>query len=200
VLATVERFLRETRGPLAAHQRKVKVPPGATVEGQRAALRELAADLHEVRSAPVPSSAVKARIREQVDALAERGCPNVHHILEGSDAGILWNMLTLRANINGHAATEGMPAVVGIAQTSTPDAFALLAWLAKDALIARLEAEVDEQSDDAAALGDDERAEKEDALLQRMLECERIEELLCEAEGAERRPDGDARAVLGIAE
>src|ERR1700723_1672389 len=102
-----ERLARLTarRSPLAARITEWirSLPPGAAIElhpaepppklakGQApadaiAAARdkraELQADLHQVRSAPLPSAMAKARMRQQIAALAEKGAPNCLHAIE----------------------------------------------------------------------------------------------------------------------
>ena len=45
-------------------------------------LRELAADLHRVKSAPWPSSVAKVAAREMIDRLADQGAPNLDGAIE----------------------------------------------------------------------------------------------------------------------
>jgi hypothetical protein len=58
---------------------------------------------------------------------------------------------------------------------SEPDVLALLCWLHRDTLIARLESEIDIEADDANALTDEQRAIREAELLRDMLATERAE-------------------------
>ena len=83
------------------------------------------------------------------------------------------------------------------------DAFALMAWLHKDELIARLEGEIDELADDSQAVDPAERAQREAAIISAMFNAELAEERfieMAEAAGTPivRRDDMDVRAFLGL--
>jgi hypothetical protein len=192
--------------PIPAHDRPVKaeLKRGETLAGAvdrvRKEMAELRADLHAVRSAPIPSAVAKRMVREQIEALAR--APNVLPTIEaGLPLG--WPQRTMRGDFLGAAAGV---AATGRAAVSGPDGLAVLCWLHRDALIERLEAEVDDLSDDSPALCDEERAEREAALLLAILEAERVEESFIEQAEAvagqtiARRPDADPRAVLGLAD
>ena len=60
------------------------------VERCRRRLRELDADRHRIASAPWHSSDAKRRARAEIDALAERGQPNVLPLIESCDESIYW--------------------------------------------------------------------------------------------------------------
>ncbi len=99
-----------------------------------------------------------------------------------------------------HTAKKPEPEIP--ARVKVPD-FALLAWLAKDELIERLEGEVDERSDDEHALSDEDRAARLAAIEAECLAVGRDEEHFIEAAAREgfsvqRRPDADPRAVLAL--
>jgi hypothetical protein len=193
--------------PIEAHdQPPPKLAKGQTpvraVEALREQLGQLRADLRDVQAAPVPSGTVKQRVRDQVTALAERGCPNVGHAVE-IGAAVAFPAPVVRADLFGHAAAEGAPRLVGFAQAAHVDPVALVAWLFPDRLAERLEAEVDALADDSAALTDEERAAREAELRAQLLELERAEEVLvelAERDGTQvaRRPDADPRAVLHL--
>ena len=178
----------------------VVVPEGANVEAVRQTILELRADLHATRSAPLYSSVAKAAIRASI-AKHAGDCPlNVGHIIEG--APVQWPTVLTRGKLFGHVAMEAAPPIAGFAQSRTIDTFAVLCWLAGEAIAERMDAEVDSMADDTLALSPDERAEREAALLAQILELERIEETFIEDGGTEvaRRPDHDPRAVLGLAD
>ena len=87
---------------------------------------------------------------------------------------------------------------------TTPDTLALIAWLAKDELIAALSAEIDARADDGAALTDEQRGERLAEIEIDMLAAERDEEALVEmahraGTPVDRRPDASPLAVLGVA-
>ena len=83
-----------------------------------------------------------------------------------------------------------------------PDVAGLLAWALKDALIKKLDAEIDSEADDAAALGHEERQRREAEVLGDLLSVEREEASLVwrgQSEGlpCEHRADCDPLAILG---
>lgn len=171
----------------------------SAIDNARHKLAELRADLHAVQSAPLPAATVKAQIMQEVSDLASRGAPDVPRFI---DAGppLQWPVKDVMANIEGFAAVEGAPRVQGFASHQQVDAHAVLCWLFRDEITARLCGEVDELSDDAASLTDDERAEREAALRDAMLATERFEEELIRQAGwaVPRRGDADPRAVLSL--
>ena len=85
-------------------------------------LRELDADAHRINSAPYPSADRKARMREQIETLANRGTPDVSALVE-HNAAIAWaqTIKTLPLVAMGE---KGAP-IFGNAQGETPDVLAL---------------------------------------------------------------------------
>jgi hypothetical protein len=165
------------------------------VERYRHRLRELAADAHRVRSAPFPSADVKAQLRQQIAQLAEAGRPNVDGAIEHGQQ-VSFPMITMQSLVRNVDA----PAI-GFSETI--DALALIAWLHRDALIARIEAEVDEIADDKAALSDAEREKQLVAISIQALGVERMEVALiwhAEAKGEviDFRANTTPQAVLGV--
>lgn len=163
------------------------------VEKARHRIRQLRADLDEVRAAPFPSSVVKKAIASQVAALARRGAPNVLDVVEGGGE-LRFPTLVARNRIEGGR---------GLAAVEVPDAFGLMAWAFGDLLIARLNAEIDAIADDSAALSDTQRAERQKVIQSDLLSVEREEEgliTLAAQRGLQidRRTDADPRAVLGV--
>jgi hypothetical protein len=175
----------------------------AAIERVRRTRTELEAAVHKVRSAPVLSSTAKARIKSEVDALAQAGRPDVWPAVENRES-VRWPTRSINARVMGVAVTQGAPTNLdGHAIAELPNTLALMLWLFKDHVIAALNREVDQISDDKAALSDEERALQENALLESILDAERAEEALiqiAEAEGMEvgRRRDADPSAVLNI--
>lgn len=131
----------------------MKVPKGQsildTIEDRRRRLRELEAGRRAVEAAPVPSSVASARMREQIEAIARRGEPDVGRLIEGPSE-IEFARRYEQVVVQG----------AGVGGVSAPDAFSLLTWLLRDQLIARLDAAIKEQSDDRHALTDEQRAER----------------------------------------
>src|SRR5258708_8415212 len=125
------------------------------------------------------------------------GAPNLFDVIDHRDR-INWPTETTRLT--------SMPLGAGDSQliiTTVPDTLAVLAWLHRDALIARLEGEIDRCSQDDKALSAEQRAKKSAEILSDILAAEREEETLIErmeAGGALflRRTDADPRAVLGL--
>jgi hypothetical protein len=167
-------------------------------------LRELAADEHRARSAPLPSSEAVARGRAEVEALAQRGEVDVSGLIEAGQP-LRWPQVQQRLDLIGFAVSKvGEAQLGGVAQGEVSDAMALVAWLHRDALLAKIEAAIIEQSDDAAALTTLQREQQSAQIASDRLEVERQECSLVwrmQHDGAavEFRSDTDIRAVLGIA-
>lgn len=179
----------------------------AALARHRKNIATLRANLHTIKSAPLLSSAVKARARAEINGLAQQGRPNVFDAIEAGER-IQWPDETIRATTILHALLPGdgwvhTANVNGIVDTKMPSTMQVIAWLFKDRLIEAIESEIDSSSDDANALSDADRATKLSATLSEILETERQEEALIEmaaANGQEigRRPEADPRAILGI--
>jgi hypothetical protein len=101
------------------------------IENRRRRVRELRADLHRIASAPFPSAYAKQQMREQIEALAQRGAPDVSMLIE-HDGEIIWPMLRLRVDLFG--AEPGAVAFVEI-----PDTVGMRAWRHKSEWIAALD-------------------------------------------------------------
>jgi hypothetical protein len=203
LVQAIDRYLRDLPEvkPIKAApvQLKGKESLADAVERLRTERAKLAAQLHTVKSAPIPSADSKRKARAAIDDLAKRGTPDIRALIEWGGP-ITWPLVDKRAQLSGFVQAEGEPALYGQAIGEAVDVPALLAWTLKPALTAALDAEVDRHSDDAAALTDAERAKRTAALLAQILECEHQECWLIEqSEGRlEYRPDCDPRAVLSI--
>lgn len=166
------------------------------VERLRRRGRELDADLNRTKAAPIPAGIAKVRMRSQIAALAERGRPYVAGLIEhGTDIEF--------ADVQRSTLARGdHVAYVGWVE---PDTIGLLAWLHHDALVARLEAEIDaEAGDDAAALDDKARAAQIATITADKLALEHEEAALCwlamdQGLNIEHRPEIGAEALLGVA-
>ncbi len=186
--------------------------PGETaasaLERVRGEREDLKADLHRVRSAPVPVSVAKAKIKSDIEELAKRGAPSLSHLIEfGGD--VRWPSASLPIEFDGAFAVVPPPdgssapqlaPLRGYPRAETVDTFALFVWLHRDALLKKLNAEADALADDEAALTEEERVEREGALFARLLDAERREEAFVEMAGdpLARRPEVDPRAFLEI--
>jgi len=114
--------------------------------------RELKAVLHTIRSAPFPSAHAKAKMRAEIETLAMLGAPNVANLIE-HDRKIEWPTTNLQSRI----LNVDTPAA-GFAEV--PDALAIIVWLHGPALIKRLNAEIDAEADDSAALTHSDREKR----------------------------------------
>lgn len=171
-----------------------------SVEATRARLAELRGELEIVRAAPIPSGEAKDIMRAHIEALAAKGCPDVFPTLEGGQSPALAREMVPDVIVRG---VDDAALAVG-QMRDTVDSAALIAWLHKDALIAKLEREIDSVADDSSALTAEERRKRLHALRADILQVERDEESLIEAierTGAPilRRADADPRAVLYLA-
>ena len=165
------------------------------IEARRRRCRELCADQHRIRCAPYPSSHCKARAKEQIEALAMQGAPTVSALIE-HDGDLIWPQACLRSEVRGgeHPA---------LAFAEVPDTIALFAWLHRDLLIKRLDAEIDTESDDASALTHEARQQAEAEVMGDLLDIERQEAALtwqAQAQGlpCEHRSDINPLALLAV--
>jgi hypothetical protein len=165
------------------------------IERLRRRGRELKADLHRIRSAPFPSGYCKAQIKQQIEILAQAGAPAVNDVVE-RDGKIVWPTQQVRSTVY-----NAEPGTIAFAEIS--DAIALFAWLHRDALIKRIDAEIDAASDDAAALTHEVRQRREAGVMDELLAVERDETVLvirAQAQGmpVEHRSDINPVALLGV--
>ena len=169
----------------------------SAIERHRRRNRELQADLHRIRSAPYPASFAKRRLREQVEQLAQRGAPVVSGVIEhGDKLQFRWELLRVQMHNIPKA-----PAAIGYAEVIDP--IALVAWLLKDAVIKRLDAAIDAESDDDAALSHEAREKAEAEALSDILANDRSESFflaLAQSQGMqiEHRSDISPLALLGL--
>jgi hypothetical protein len=160
--------------------------------------RELQADRHRIQSAPLPSAHAKRKMREWVEVLAQRGAPNVSGLIEHLDGKIEFQRQLARATVHN---VPKAPAAV--AYTELVDPVALVAWLLKDALIKRLDAEIDAESDDAASLLPEAREKAEAEILSDILANDRAESFfvaLAQSQNlpVEHRSEINPLALLGL--
>jgi hypothetical protein len=204
VMTAVETRLKDGGVPpgvmLQDHEVEVpKLNKGETItdaiERYRRRGRELKADLHRIQSAPYPSSYAKAQMRAQIEALAQQGAPNVANLIE-HDRPVEFATRMVRIDVRN---TE--TASVGLAEV--PDTVALFAWLHRDALVKRLDAEIDGEADDAAALTHEARQKAEAVVMGDLMSVERDESALvwqAQAQNlpVEHRSDCAPAAILQV--
>jgi hypothetical protein len=137
-LQSVEIWLRSGR-PGGTILESVEVSPPAPSKGEKGVLdqietrrrrvRELRADLARIAAAPYPSGYCKARMREQVEALAIQGMPSITNLVE-HDGNIEWPVQEVRSEVYSEQRA--------LAFATLPAGLALVAFLCKPALIARV--------------------------------------------------------------
>ena len=115
------------------------------IERLRRRCRELKADQHRIASAPYPSSYAKAQMRAQIEAAGDAGCAIGVASRRVGRPGLILQTQRLRSEAFGAETPVGSLGEV-------PDTIALVAWLHRDLLIKRLDAEIDAEADDPAAL------------------------------------------------
>jgi hypothetical protein len=158
--------------------------------------REINAAIHTIQSAPYPKSDARAKMLTEVEALATLGTPDVGNLIEHHDRPIIWPKQQVRGTV--YNASPG-----AISFTDFDAAIPLLVWLHKDALIKRLDAEIDAESDDAAALSHEERQRREAEAQGDLSSVERDEAALTwsameQGLPVEFRPDISVLAILQV--
>jgi hypothetical protein len=163
------------------------------IERLRRRCRELRADLHRIASAPFPNAYAKQQMREQIEALAMQGAPSVSALIE-FDGKIEFPTARVQSQVIG--------AERSLAFAELPDT-AWVVWLHRDALIKRLDAEIDTEADDKAALSHEARQKAEAEVQGDLLDVERQEAaLVWQAQQSllpcEHRSDCAPQAILGV--
>jgi len=167
-----------------------------SIPEQVASIRDEVAGLAEERervsSAPKHSSEVKAMARRQLLALAERGRPDLTALLHGN------GQLSFTRQTETRWLNERPVTVDGDIDVS-----ALMAWLDHDLLAARLEAEIDAQTNDEFALAAADRTARLAEIDADILSLERQEEVMIEAaeksgQDIPRRPEASPLAILSV--
>ena len=165
------------------------------VERYRHRLRELAADLHRVRSSPWPSKDAKTKASEQITALAQAGAPDVDRCVEHGLA-VGFNTVVATALVRG----TDKPASVS---NENVDVMGFVCWALRDQIIARIEQEIDAVADDKAAMDQSQRDLAEEEINNSVLMIERSECALlwhAEANGEviDFRAGTNVMALLGV--
>ena len=159
--------------------------------------RELQADLHRVRSAPYPSAHARAKIRQEVEQLVERGRPVLSGVIE-HDSKLEFPRQLARAQVHN---VPKAPAAT--AYFELVDLTALVAWLLKETLIKRLDEEIAAEADDKAALSPEAREKAEAEVMADLLAVERDEAALVwkameQNLPVEFRADTNPAAILSV--
>jgi hypothetical protein len=204
-LANVEQWLRDGR-PAGTMLEAVEVEPPKLLKGEDvlSALervlrrgRELKADLARIAAAPFPSAHARAKIRQEVETLAQRGAPVVSGVIE-HDGKLEFPRVLVRSQVHN---VRKSPAAVAYAEAVDPAA--LVAWLFPDELIAALDREIDSESDDKGALTLEAREKAQAEVMGDLLAVERAEAwLVWQAQAqslpVEHRADCAPAAILSV--
>jgi hypothetical protein len=176
-----------------------RLPPTKAIERYRSELERLRNELEQVECAPIPSAEAKRIARDHVAELARLGKPDVTTLVCADvfgERGIKFQTVGVDVRTIHRA---------GVGQGEVVNPLALAAWLHSEAMIAKLDAEIDAEANDGRALSDADRERRKTQLRAEILAVERAEELTivsAEGEGSAipRRPDADPRAVLNMTE
>ena len=130
-----------------------------------------------------------------IEALAMQGAPSVSNLLEHAGP-VEFQTKRLQSEVFAE------PRALAFAEV--PDTLALTCWLLRDAMIKRLDADIDSESDDKAALTHEARQKAEAEVMGDLLGVEREEASLTwraidEKLHIEARADISALALLGVA-
>jgi hypothetical protein len=202
--SNIDRWLSSVQGRELREVLRPEVKPrkgeslSDAIERCRRRVRELRADAHRVRSAPIPSSEAKAFAEQYVAGLQEAGAPDLHMLIEAGVRRIEWPDGTHL--IEG--STDG--ARGQFTREAAPAAVRLLAWAQPEVFVKALFRDIDREADDEHALSADERFKRQATIAADRFatECEEeslIEQLRATGTSIARRPDADPRAVLGLA-
>ncbi|MFA6265962.1 MAG: hypothetical protein WC670_09650 [Pseudolabrys sp.] len=189
-IGTLGHRLRSANSP-PAKPRKGETPAAAMVRSQQK-IEELRAEIERIGAAPIPSSLAKERARSAINELAERGRPNVIQLVAHDARTVAWPQVDTGHVFEG----ELTPATV-------PDALAVLAWLNRDAMVGRLELDIDAVADDANAMTPQDRMAAVEALKTQVDVVEREEasffdQAIIEGAAVTPRPDMSARILLDL--
>ena len=133
-------------------------------------------------------------MREQIEQFAQRGAPSVSRLVE-LDGPVEFETQRVQSEVHGERRSLAFHEAV--------DVVGLVAWLHKDALIKRLDAEIDSEADDGAALSHEMRQQREAEVQADLLAVERDEAALAfralsEGLPVEHRADISPLALLGL--
>lgn len=149
-------------------------------------------ELLAVQNAGLTIAEAKAAMRAEVAAIVEKGRPDAYSLFHGNP--IEWPTELFIANGAGvHQHTVA---------ATVKDAFALAIWANADAVIAKLDTEIERMGDDASALSRDAQAARIVECEANLLKLQRQEEAIVEAlevQGHQvRRICADPQILLGI--
>lgn len=147
----------------------------AALERNREQQSATRADLAVLESAKLTVSEAKAAMRAEVAAIINKGTPDIGGIFHGQP--ISWSTAQLVAHGNS-TGKEGIGTVVTAA--TVRDSFGLLIWAHAEAIIAKLDAEIERMGDDAAALSREDQAARIAEAQAKLLAAQRQQEAIVE--------------------
>jgi len=136
-------------------------------------------EINFVENAGTTIAAAKARMREQVQAVSNRGRPDVSGLFRDDD--VLWPTETFTAGGHGHHEY--------VVAATVKDAFALAVWANQEGIVAKLDKQIEAAGNDAIALDAAAKAQRLADLEARLLRLQRNEEAIIE------RLEGDGMSV-----
>ena len=181
----------------------------ATVTRMRGTIDNLKRDLDKAARAPVPMQLAIDRVKEQISKLAASGKPDVGPLF-GRDIRFLdlgWPVTNRKLDLFGHSVPAGEGDVIrrlqGFAGGDQSDSLALLCWLFRDQIEAKIIDDIKKHANEAEALSAQQLVTRRAELSAELLMAERCEIAAlekAEADGATipLRPDCDVRALLWL--
>jgi hypothetical protein len=204
-LQVCERWLRDGR-PMGCMLEDRDAPTPKLNKGEdllgalqriRARVNDLKQELLKIERAPLPVQYCKEKAREQIEELAARGKPNVLALVKRGGQIIFPEQRTQVDIVNAPQPMLGF--------ALRPDTVALFAWAHRDALLKKLEAEIDavDAASSEAAMTPEQRQVAEAEIGQTLLQVSREEAaLVWQAQEkhlpAEHRQDANPVAILGL--
>lgn len=152
------------------------------------------ATLSRIASSPFPSKHARAKIKQEIEAIAKSGAPIVDAVL-ADNKSIIWPQRTIRSQV---IAADRQPL---IGDVTVPDTLALMLWLFKEPMLAALDKLVDVEKNDAMALDFEAKQIATAEAQASLLEIERQEAALVwrgqsEGQPCEHRPSCAPQAIL----
>lgn len=195
----VDPYIRDASGGGLVLAKPVKLNAKDSLDIVAERIQSIRADIDAIAAAPWPSSDAKVRATREVEFLAGIGRVDVRKsVLSRSQLG--WPAATYqgrdRITLRGYG--RGMGDIFDTRAVSVD--VALIAWIHKDELIAKLHAAIDEEADDENALSDRQRGERYARLYGQLLAEQRVmSEIIWRDASHHLWPaDLDPRAVLGV--
>jgi hypothetical protein len=178
----------------------------AQLEKAHARRERLLADLEATQAAPLTKAEVIEKAKAEIDALADRGVPSLQRLFE--DGGnISWPEKTDQIGNGLRTIFAVLPKGGGIAEIDGSlylpgvDSLALVVWAHRDAIVAKLAAEIEQHYEQhPKALSREDRQKRVAEIRAKLFECERAEVAIVDRMGdlMQLREDIDPAALLGV--